>query len=69
MFVCVLTSRKERVGGGNLEYLTASGSCEAGSGIDMPLKYELLENISMCLGVRSPVGERVLIREHCRVMS
>ena len=61
----IYTWRKEVVWGENLANLTTRGSCTAGSGMEMPLKYELLEKMSMCLGVRSPdrQTERAVILE------
>ena len=39
-----------------MAYLTASGSSVSDSGMEIPVKYELLENMAICLGVRSPEG-------------
>ena len=55
---CLYTSMKEMVCRENREYLRHSCSWVLGSGMEMPLKYELVENIIMCLGVRSPGQER-----------
>ena len=55
---CLATSMKEMVCRENRKYLRHSCSWVSGSGMEMPLKYELVENIIMCLGVRSPGQER-----------
>ena len=59
MYVCVYTCKNDMVCGGNLAYLTVNVSSDCGSGIEMPLKYELLEKIIICRGVKSPSNNKI----------